>query len=87
MRVMRTLLILSAVTLLGACSSGQVAHGYRDVSGQKRTLADLDRSATECDYEQDKMRALAGSVAAGPNLRESCMRSKGWELVERVAIR
>lgn len=81
---MRTAILLALLT--AACATGDIAHGYRDVSGQKRTTADLDRAAAQCDYEQDKMLAVAGPLAASPNLRESCMRSKGWELTERRRV-
>ena len=84
MRAIVALILLSSVA---ACAQGTPAHGYKNVSGQPRTQADLDQATAECDYEQQKMLALAGPLAAGPNLRESCMRSKGWLLVERLMVR
>jgi len=82
---MRTAFALLAALALSACAA-EYAHGYRDVSGQQRSMADLARAEAECDYEMDKLRALAGPLVAGPNLRESCMSSKGWALVERRRI-
>ncbi len=78
--------VFLAILAVSACTQPQYSHGYRNVSGQPRTMDDLNRATAECDYEMDKMLAIAGPLAAGPNLRESCMASKGWQLVERRRI-
>lgn len=84
---------LFLATGVAACAQPETADGFRDITGQRRGQAQLERSIDKCHYDMSRMSAqgvlVGGPVlmpGPGPRLYYDCMRAEGWALVERTPV-